>query len=135
MSADSEDPPIPEKRTDVGYKRPPLEHRFKPGQKPPPRRKRTPPTMTPAQLLQLLLRERRHVVDTDGKAKWMAVGEIIMRNAWTLAEKGNLSIRRRFDQLVLKDPPEERPQEMPRIVLKPDSKVDRTIMKRLIVKD
>ena len=46
-------PEAKSKRTDVGYKRPPVEHRFKKGQKPPPRKaKATSAKLSPIEILQ-----------------------------------------------------------------------------------
>lgn len=82
------------KRTDVGYKRPPKEHQFRKGQKPPPRKPKVERGKESARrLLERLLREPRRV-KLDGKIVWRSTGELIVRQALKVADGGSATIRR-----------------------------------------
>ena len=81
------------KRSDVGYKRPPLEHRFKPGQKPPPRKKRPPKAQTRPELLMRILQEPQRV-QVGPKVRWCTKAELLLLVAFQLAEKGSPSVLR-----------------------------------------
>jgi hypothetical protein len=81
------------KRTDVGYKRPPVETQFKKGQKPPPRKKSVPKPLSTREILTKVLREERRVT-RNGKAAWVTNAELLMEIAFQLAEKGNASLSR-----------------------------------------
>ncbi len=96
------------RRTDVGYKRPPVETRFKNGQAPPPRKKKhrskqSDPTQTFWEVLQEPRRAR-----INGKARWPTTSELIVRTAFIEAEKGSPVLQRLLNQLLLgKGIPEE----------------------------
>lgn len=107
-------------RNDVGYKRPPKEHQFKPGQKPPPRKKRKQPVEgeMPSDILWKLLHEQRRIA-SGGKVTWISGAELIFRRAFTLAEEGNATMGRLVVELVLAG--EKAPEEAPeRFVFDPD---------------
>ena len=87
-------------RLDVGYKRPPAEHQFKAGQKPPPRKPKPPPPANGRDMLWRLLQEERRVT-TNGKTQWMTVAQIIVAQAHSLAEKGNSLCQRLLTRLIL----------------------------------
>jgi hypothetical protein len=80
-------------RPDVGYKRPPVEHQFKPGQKPPPRKPKPPPPANARDMLWRLLQAERRV-STHGKVQWMTTAQMIVMQAHSLAEKGNAPCQR-----------------------------------------
>lgn len=90
------------KRTDVGYKRPPAEHQFKPGNKPAPRKKRVVGSQTPIELLIKILKEEQRVV-IGGKVRWYTKARLLIMVAYKLAEKGNPTLSRALVNLVLKD--------------------------------
>ena len=96
----------PAKRTDVGYGRPPVEHQFKRGQKPPPRKKRAERTLTVAQTLTKILGEERRL-KRGGRPRWYSNGYLLVETAFRLAEGGNTSVSRALaDYLMASDPPE-----------------------------
>jgi hypothetical protein len=93
-------PGAPVKRTDVGYKRPPAEHQFKKGQKPPPRKpKAVRAELYPTEILWMVLREQRRVL-IDGKVAWMPNVDLIWRKAMELAEAGNATMQRTVTSLL-----------------------------------
>ena len=96
----------PAKRTDVGYKRPPPEHQFKKGQKPPPRRPKAPPPSTsPRATLHRILNQVRWA-DINGRRVRMTTGELILRVADQTAERtGNAALRRLLIQLDFRNEP------------------------------
>ena len=95
------------KRSDVGYKRPPVEHRFKPGQKPPPRKKRAAKPKSRAQLLAMTLREEQRI-EIGGKVRWCTKAELLLLVAFQLAERGNPSVSRALaDYLLAHEEPVE----------------------------
>jgi hypothetical protein len=111
----NDDPPPSGKRTDVGYKRPPAEHQFKKGHKPPPRKKNgTAKPEGAGDLLRKLLQEERRVV-IGNKASYMPVSEILIRKAFELSEKGNATMRRRLIELQMRN---ERPGDEGPITIK-----------------
>lgn len=94
------------KRTDVGYKRPPVEHQFQPGQKPPPRKERKNKALSNTQILTKILAEKRRLV-RGNKAGWYSNAELIVEVAFQLAEKGNSTAMRALaDYLIASDKPE-----------------------------
>lgn len=116
------DPPDgqPTKRADVGYKRPPAEHRFKKGQKPPPRKKKESEALSPRDLLWRILQEERRVI-IDDKPQWMRVSEIVMKKAFHLAEKGSPTVSRLVTELLMSvGEKEERQEGHPRIIFDRD---------------
>ena len=91
------------KRRDVGYGRPPVEHQFKPGQKPPPRKAKAKkePFKSPLAALWKVLQEQRRIV-VNGKAIWLSNAELILRTGFELAEKDdNATISRLVADLML----------------------------------
>ena len=89
------------KRTDVGYKRPPVEHQFKPGQKPPPRKKRPRPPQSRTELLMEILKEEQRV-EIGGKVRWCTKAQLLLLVAFQLAEKGSPTVTRALlDALML----------------------------------
>jgi hypothetical protein len=88
-------------RTDVGYKRPPVEHQFKKGQKPPPRKaKATSAKLSPVEILWQILKECRPV-SRKGKRAWISNTELILLKAFELAERGNPTMQRAVTDLLL----------------------------------
>ncbi len=92
MDNENDEPPTA-KRTDVGYKRPPVEHQFKFGQKPPPRKKRTLVKISASQSLARILAEERRIV-VGKKARWLPNGHLLIEVAFQLAERGNSAVAR-----------------------------------------
>ena len=89
------------KRSDVGYKRPPREHQFKKGEKPPPRKKKEAIGQVPmSETFRKILDEPRRVVLGD-KVRWLTVADLVMMRAWHEAEKGSVTLRRAILRLVL----------------------------------
>ena len=95
------------KRTDVGYKRPPVEHQFKPGQKPPPRKKRADKPQSRTALLVSILGEVQRV-EIGGKVRWCTKAQLLLMVAFQLAEKGSPTLSRALlDYLMVDEPPVE----------------------------
>ena len=91
----------PVKRTDVGYKRPPREHQFKKGEKPPPRKKKEAhPEIAMSEIMRRVLGEERRVV-VAGKARWLTGADLVMMRAWQEAEKGSATLQREIMLLLL----------------------------------
>lgn len=98
---DEEDAGKPAKRQDVGYQRPPPEHRFKKGQKPPPRKKKAVPDEVPiSEILRKVLHEPRRAT-ISGRVMWVTGGELVIRKAYQEAEKGKAMLRRELARLLL----------------------------------
>ena len=88
------------KRTDVGYKRPPVEHQFKKGQKPRARKPKAAATeLYPTEILWKVLREERRIL-IGGGASWMCNSDLILRKAMELAENGNATMQRAVNGLL-----------------------------------
>ena len=103
------------KRSDVGYGRPPPEHRFKKGQKPPARKKKDKPTKVQLrEVLRKVLQERHRVV-LNGKTRWVSAVELVLRRAYQEAEKGNATLRRELTTLLFSS--EERGAEPAMLVI------------------
>ncbi len=118
MNLDNCEQPPKGKRTDVGYKRPPPETRFRKGQKPPPRKKKVVTPFSARDLFWKVLQERRRVV-IEGKPRWLSNADLIARRAYLEAEKGSPVLSRLLNQLLLAaEPPAE--DEMPEIICDPD---------------
>ncbi len=95
-----------DKRTDVGYKRPPVEHQFKAGQKPPPRNKRALVRVSASQSLARILAEERRIM-IGKKVRWLPNGHLVIELAFQLAEKGNSAVQRALvGYLLAADGPE-----------------------------
>ncbi|NTZ43288.1 hypothetical protein G7A66_09355 [Altererythrobacter sp. SALINAS58] len=109
-----QEPLQPGKRTDVGYKRPPREHQFKKGQKPPPRRRKekSADSLRPSELLWGILQEERRVTQ-GGKVRWMSNSELLMHRAHELAQKGNPTIRRLLLDLMMAADPSANKEHIP----------------------
>ena len=89
------------KRTDVGYGRPPPEHRFKKGETPPPRKKKDAPREVPmSEAFRKVLEEERRV-EIGGKPQWLTAADLVMKRAWQEAEKGSATLRREIVRLML----------------------------------
>ena len=89
------------KRSDVGYKRPPREHQFKKGEKPPPRKKKEAIGQVPvSETFRKILDEPRRV-EVGDKVRWLTVADLVIRRAWHEAEKGSAMLRRLILRLVL----------------------------------
>ena len=89
------------KRTDVGYGRPPPEHRFKKGEKPPPRKKKDAPREVPmSEAFRKILEEDRRVTIGE-KGQWLTAADLVMKRAWQEAEKGSATLRREIVRLML----------------------------------
>jgi hypothetical protein len=88
------------KRSDVGYKRPPLEHQFKPGNKPK-RRKAKPAEPSMGELLWTILQEEVRTV-SGKRVKWMTKAEAVYRKAHELADRNNPAMRRLIMDLMLR---------------------------------
>jgi hypothetical protein len=85
----------------VGYKRPPREHQFKKGQKPPPRKEKAVPDEVPiSEILRLVLHEPRRAT-IGGKVAWVSSAELVIRKAYQEAEKGKAMLRRELARLLL----------------------------------
>ncbi len=99
---DSGTPPdSPTKRSDVGYKRPPVETQFKKGQPRPPRKKKVAPTSEPmSETLYRVLCETRRV-EIAGKVRWISGADLVVMRAWQEAEKGSATLRRDILRLLL----------------------------------
>lgn len=104
MDDDFQGPPAT-KRTDVGYKRPPVEHQFKPGQKPPRRKPRAEKPQSSMQLLAKILAEERRL-ERGNKASWYCNGYLVLEVAFQLAEQENSTVARALTEyLIASDPP------------------------------
>lgn len=105
-------------RSDVGYKRPPKEHQFKKGQKPP-LRKRKPERMdeTVRAVMTRLLQEERRVT-RDGKLVWLPTNEIILRKAFEVADGGSTTIQRILIEIQFAQEPHGPPE--PKVVWEPN---------------
>lgn len=91
-----------EKRTDVGYGRPPKEHQFKPGNKPPPRKRSIKPKEpTTAELLWTILQEDVRTTSA-GRVRWMTKAEVLYRKAHELADHGSPAMRRLIMELMMR---------------------------------
>lgn len=91
----------PVKPSDVGYKKPPIEHRYKVGHKHPPRKKKKKSGEVPmSETLRKVLNEERRV-DLGGKVRWVTCAELIIMRAWQEAEKGSAALRREMLRLSL----------------------------------
>ncbi len=90
-----------EKRSDVGYKRPPQEHQFRKGEKPPPRKKKEAIGQVPmSETFRKILDEPRRVI-VGNKVRWLTVADLVMMRAWQEAEKGSATLRRAILRLSL----------------------------------
>lgn len=108
------------KRTDVGYKRPPAEHRFAKGHRPAPRKPK--PRIadeTPAGVLWRLLQEERRV--QIGK-RWtrMSNAELLVRRAHELADTGNSTMRSLTLELLMRGQSPEEGNGWPTVIWRPD---------------
>ncbi len=89
----------------MGYKRPPKKHRFKKGQKPPPRKgKRKAKSESPRKLLSRLLAELRRG-RMGRKVTWFSTGELVVRKAFEVAERSPTIHRLLVDLQFQAEPP------------------------------
>lgn len=89
------------KRSDVGYGRPPAEHQFKKGEKPPLRKRKKALEEVPStEMFRNLLNEERRV-EVGGKVRWGSSAVLVMMRAWQEAEKGSATLRRELLRLSL----------------------------------
>lgn len=93
-------------RKNVGYGHPPVEHQFKTGQKPPPRKRKPKAEETSRELLERLMKEPRRVL-INGKASWWSTGALIIHKAYESAEKGSPTLRRLLSDLHFAGEPTE----------------------------
>jgi len=116
------------KRSDVGYKRPPREHQFKKGEKPPPRKKKEAIGQVPmSETFRKILDESRRVVLGD-KVRWLTVADLVMTRAWQEAEKGSVTLRRALLRLVLGSEGPG-PEQAPLVVTDPSAPASATELK------
>ncbi len=135
------DPPVDEassasdsrvKRSDVGYKRPPIEHQFKKGQKPPPRKKKEAIGQVPvSETFRKILEEPRRVL-WGKKVRWLTVADLIMKRAWQEAEKGSATLRRLILRLVLSSEGPG-PEQAPLVVSDPTALARKTELRLTLI--
>jgi hypothetical protein len=96
------------KDTSVGYKRPPVEHQFKRGQKPPPRKRSSVKAQSTTELLIKILNEEQRV-EIGRRVRWCTNAELLAIRAFQLAERGNATLTRALldHLLVEQDSPTE----------------------------
>lgn len=94
------------KREDVGYKRPPKEHRFKKGNKPKPRKpKFEPEDLSIPRILWAVLNEDVRI-GQGRNVKYMRTSDLLVRKVLELAEKGDTSMGKlAFELLMLGQTP------------------------------
>ena len=109
------------KRTDVGYKRPPIEHQFKAGQKPPPRKKRADKPESMTQSLTRILREERRL-KRGKKVVWLTNATLLVEVAFQLAEGSNSAVARALTGYLMAGDKPEVYGEQGRIEYDPDGK-------------
>ena len=113
------------KRSDVGFGRPPREHQFKKGEKPPPRKKKTPSVDVPmSDIMRKVLEEPRRVT-LGGKVRWLTVADLIMKRAWQEAEKGSATLRRLLLRLTL-SAESPAPDQAPLVIVDPSASANAT---------
>ena len=96
----------------VGYKRPPREHQFKKGQKPPPRKPKNTDVEDSVSMFWRVLQEPRRV-RLHGKECWRGTTELLVRRAFLEAEKGSSTLQRFLNENMLSDAPvPEQPYEL-----------------------
>lgn len=111
--------PKPAKRKDVGYCRPPAEHQFQLGQKPPARKKRTDYPMTVRQTLTKILGEGRRL-KRGRKTRWYSKGYLVVEVAFRLAEEGNSAVSRALADYLMAGDPTSPLDDQPRIEYDPN---------------
>ncbi len=106
MDNENEGGPTP-KRTDVGYKRPPIEHQFKPGHTRGRRKKRADKQESATQCLARILGEERRL-KRGGKTVWCTNANLVVEIAFQLAEGGNAAVSRALaDYMMAGDEPDQ----------------------------
>ena len=133
---DEASPPgdTPVKRSDVGYKRPPREHQFKKGDRPPPRKKKDALREIPmSETLRKVLDEPRRVV-IGGKARWLTTADLVLMRAWQEAEKGSPSLSREMMRLSL-SAESAIPEQAPLIVVDASAPASTTGLRLMPVDD
>ena len=117
---DDEQTPNPvRRRTDVGYKRPPVEHQFKTGQTPPPRKRNVDSPLTGPRLLAKILAEERRFM-RGKRVIWTTNGALLVEIAFQLSEAGSRAARRALAALLLAKEEPHATVEEPRMELDPD---------------
>ncbi len=123
-----------EKRSDVGYKRPPQEHQFRKGEKPPPRKKKEAIGQVPmSETFRKILDEPRRVIVGD-KVRWLTVADLVMMRAWQEAEKGSASLSREMMRLSL-SAEVPAPVQAPLVVTDPSAPADATELRLMQIDD
>lgn len=84
----------------VGYKKPPVKHQFKKGEKRKPRTRGGLSSPSLTELYWRILQERLRV-RRGSKFVWMTKAELVVEVAFQLAEQGNPTINRRLIDLLL----------------------------------
>ncbi len=90
----------PERGYEVGYKKPPVDHQFKTGEKRKPRTRSGTGSTSRTELYWRILQER-HRLPRGSKVVWMTKAELIVEKAFQLAEGGNPTLNRRLIDLLL----------------------------------
>jgi hypothetical protein len=122
------------KRSDVGYKRPPREHQFKKGHKPPPRKKKDALREIPmSEILAKVLDEPRRVV-VGGKVRWITSADLVLMRAWQEAERGSASLKRDMFRLTL-GAEVPAPEQAPLVVVDPSAPSDATGFRLMPIDD
>lgn len=100
----STNPPGGQKPTDVGYKRPPVEHRFSSDNQPKARKKQK-EVAKPPTVVELIIKilDEEHRVEIGGKVHWHTKARLLLMTAFRLAENGNPTLSRALLDLFLKN--------------------------------
>lgn len=122
------------KRTDVGYGRPPVECRFKKGQKPPPRKKKVASSLSAADIFWKVLNEKQRV-KLDGKVTWRSNAELIVRRANLEADKGSAILNRLLNESLLRSDAPENDDGMPEFRFEPVTPENPSGVETIIVRD
>lgn len=116
---DKDQAPHPAKRTDVGYKRPPVEHQFKVGQKPPLRKQRAVKPLSTTKLLAKILGEERRV-KRGAEVRWHSNAYLLIEVAFQLAEEENSTVARALAEYLMAGDQPEVPNDQPVVEADPD---------------
>ena len=133
MPVDNERPRAvdePVKRSDVRYKCPPVEHQFKKGQKPPPRKKKEKVgEVLMRETMRKILNEERRVV-VGSKVRWLTCADLVIMRAWQEAEKGSPTLRREMVRLGFNSEA-HMPEQAPLVVTDPSAPGSATDFRRM----
>lgn len=120
----------PVKRSDVGYKRPPREHQFKNGEKPPPRKKKEKlGEVLMRETMRKILNEERRVV-VGRKVRWLTCADLVIMRAWQEAERGSAILRREMVRLGFNSEAHA-PEQVPLVVTDPSAPASSTRFGRM----